>query len=167
MIDTITTDAAAALKHISGSLVALSIQPIGTSWLQAARAAGGDAIALDPMNGSLIGKIDRCRIIVPNNSEAVLTFELALNLYVQWSNESDDVTIAQFGQKSLAKLEQKSKAAGLYYPFVYLNDAGSGENPFSVYGNGKSLPNLRAIRQKYDPTGVFQYLQPGGFKVGL
>lgn len=57
--------------------------------------------------------------------------------------------------------------SSLYYPFVYINDAGMGENPFPLYGNGTSLPTMRAIRQKYDPTGMFQYLQPGGIKLGV
>ena len=90
-----------------------------------------------------------------------------MNLYVEWSNESDDATIAQFAQSILAKLDNSAKAVGLYYPFVYINDAGMGENPFSLYGNGRSLETMRATRSKYDPTAMFQYLQPGGFKLGI
>ncbi len=67
----------------------------------------------------------------------------------------------------LQAIDQKAKAAGLYYPFVFLNDAGPGENPFVTYGGGKSLSRLRQIRQKYDPTQVFQRLMPGGFKLGI
>ena len=52
---TISGDAITALKNISGASVALSIQPIGRSWLEAAKSSGGDAIDLDPGNGSLIG----------------------------------------------------------------------------------------------------------------
>lgn len=90
-----------------------------------------------------------------------------MNLYVEWSDESDDAVVAQFAQDALGTLDQNSKAASLYYPFVYINDAGMGENPFLLYGTGTSLPTMRAIRQKYDPTGMFQYLQPGGFKLGV
>lgn len=56
MFETIKEMALQELKSIPGSQVALSIQPIGVSWLQAARAAGGDAIDLDPADGNLIGK---------------------------------------------------------------------------------------------------------------
>ena len=90
-----------------------------------------------------------------------------MNLVIEWVNESDDATVAQFAQDVLSQLDQKSQAANLYYPFIYVNDAGMGENPFALYGNGTSLPKMRKTRQKYDPTGVFQYLQPGGFKLGV
>ena len=90
-----------------------------------------------------------------------------MNLVLQWRSEADDARIAQFARDMLSQLDQASKNAGLYYPFVYINDSGSGENPFALYGKGKSLAKMRAIRQKYDPTGVFQYLQPGGFKLGM
>ena len=90
-----------------------------------------------------------------------------MNLYVEWAAAEDDAVVAQFAQSVLTTLDQNSKAVGLYYPFIYLNDAGMGENPFLLYGKGKSLPALRAIRQKYDPSGLFQYLQPGGFKLGI
>lgn len=90
-----------------------------------------------------------------------------MNLVVEWVNDSDDATVAQFAQDILGQLDQNSKAADLYYPFIYVNDAGMGENPFVLYGNGTSLPKMRTTRQKYDPTSVFQYLQPGGFKLGV
>ena len=90
-----------------------------------------------------------------------------MNLVIEWVNESDDATVAQFAQDVLGQLDQKSQAANLYYPFIYVNDAGMGENPFASYGNGTSLPKMRKTRQKYDPTGVVQYLQPGGFKHGV
>ena len=54
----------AALKDTSASSIALSIQPIGKSWLEAARGAGGDAIDLDPNNGDLIG-MERAYIVRP------------------------------------------------------------------------------------------------------
>jgi len=90
-----------------------------------------------------------------------------MNLYVEWLNESDDARVAQFAQNILAKLDQNAKAADLYYPFVYINDAGMGESPFPQYGKGKSLQAMRTTRQKYDPSAMFQYLQPGGFKLGV
>ena len=73
-----------------------------------------------------------------------------MNLVVEWVDESDD---AQFAQDVLGQLDQRSKKAGLYYPFIYINDAGMGENPFALYGNGTSLPRMRTTRQRYDPTG--------------
>ena len=67
----------------------------------------------------------------------------------------------------LETIDQRSKAAGLYYPFIFLNDAGPGKSPFVTYGKGKSLLTLRRIRKQYDPAEVFQRLLPGGFKLGV
>lgn len=92
---------------------------------------------------------------------------LALNLYLRWSSASDDSLITQFGQQALLKLQSRAEERNLTYPFVYLNDAGAGQDPFALYGGGRSLPRMRAVRQTYDPSGVFQDLQPGGFKIGV
>ena len=92
---------------------------------------------------------------------------LALNLYLRWSNAADDVSITHFAQQALLRLRAEAEQKNVSYPFVYLNDAGAGQDPFVLYGGGRSLAKLRSVRQAYDPNGVFQYLQPGGFKLGL
>jgi len=89
------------------------------------------------------------------------------DLSCHWYNPADDALITRFSLSILETIDQRSKAAGLYYPFVFLNDAGPGESPFVTYGKGKSLSTLRHIRQQYDPTAVFQRLMPGGFKLGV
>lgn len=143
--DSITALAISSLKDVEGSQVSLSVQPVATSWLKAAKAAGGDAIDLDPADGNFI----------------------AFNLYTRWSNAADDAVVKKFTQGALDALEKASRAQGLYYPFLYLNDAGGDEDVYSFYGKGKSLARMRAIRRQYDPNGVFQTLQPGGFKLGV
>jgi hypothetical protein len=42
------------LKNTTGTSSSLAMQPITTSWLQAARDAGGDAIDLDPADGPFL-----------------------------------------------------------------------------------------------------------------
>ena len=91
----------------------------------------------------------------------------ALNLYARWINPLDDSLITSFMQEVLATLVQQSKNQGLDYPFFDLNDAGPCQDIFSQYDYGESLGQLRQTRQKYDPLGVFQNLQPGGFKIGV
>lgn len=93
--------------------------------------------------------------------------ELAFNLYLRWSKTSDDQFMMQFATSVLAAVDQQAKAQNISYPFLFLNDAAAGQDIFASYGKGKSLPRLRRIRGKYDPDGVFQNLQPGGFKVGV
>lgn len=82
-----------------------------------------------------------------------------------WENESDDAQMIAWGKDIVADLTQKAKAAGVYYPFIYMNDAAAGEKPFPLYGKGKSLPLLKAIQQKYDPQGLLKNLEASGFKL--
>lgn len=159
---TITGAALAQLNQIEGCYVGLSFQPVTKSWLAAAQAAGGDALDLDPADGDFIG--------LPRffpNSTSVLTTEAAFNLYLRWSEPADDSYMVQFATTVLSSVERQARSLGILYPFLFMNDAAAGEQVLQSYGKGTSLPRLRQIRRQYDPDGVFQYLQPGGFKVGL
>lgn len=70
-----------------------------------------------------------------------------------------------WGKGVTANLTARAKAMGLYYPFVYMNDAAAGQNPFPLYGKGKSLPRLLAVQEKYDRKGFFKYFLASGFKL--
>jgi hypothetical protein len=142
--DTVTVDAVKNLKNLTGVNVGISYQWVPKSWLQAAKQSGGDAIDIDPSNGDL----------------------LILNLVTQWQSAADDDTIANWTNSVIELLKKKATALGLYFPFIYLNDAQEGANPFPLYGNGKSLQKLLTTRRKYDKDAVFQDLMPGGFKLG-
>jgi hypothetical protein len=65
----------------------------------------------------------------------------------------------------LNRIERQAKAAGIYYPFRYLNDAGKGQRVLQLYGNGKSFAKMKAVAAKYDPNSVFQKLLSGAFKL--
>ncbi|KAI0179441.1 hypothetical protein GGR52DRAFT_306858 [Hypoxylon sp. FL1284] len=143
--ETIPPIALSMLGNVQNSFVGLSMQPITRSHSQAARDAGGDCMDLDPSDGDFI----------------------AFNLVVQYTNEADDATVTAFNTKALQALDNASKAANIYYPFQFLNDAGAGEQVLRMYGKGQSLARMRSIRSAYDPDAVFQDLMPGGFKVGV
>lgn len=67
-----------------------------------------------------------------------------------WENEADDELVYKFSNYFISTLEERSKAAGLHYPVVYLNDAATTEKPFQTYGkNGSSLKKLKTIRDRY------------------
>lgn len=48
--------------------------------------------------------------------------------------------------------------------FVYLNYAGSEQDPLGAYGVS-NIKLMKDVAAKYDPTGVFQTRVPGGFKI--
>jgi len=45
-----------------------------------------------------------------------------------------------------------------------LNYADNTQDPLASYGSA-SVKKMKAAAKKYDPSGVFQKLVPGGFKI--
>ncbi|KAI1129935.1 FAD-binding domain-containing protein [Nemania abortiva] len=48
--------------------------------------------------------------------------------------------------------------------FIYLNYADSDQSPLSTYGEA-NIKLMKEVAAKYDPSGVFQTLIPGGYKI--
>ncbi|KAI9653420.1 MAG: hypothetical protein M1821_007085 [Bathelium mastoideum] len=142
--ETVVPATMAQLKNIKNCYVSVTLQSVSTNWMKQAKASGGDPISLDPSKGNA----------------------LALVMFIQWSDPADDNTVTAFAADVLTKLRNAAQAAKLDYPFTYLNDAASGEQIYQYYGQGSSFPKMRQVSQKYDPDGTFQYLMPGGFKIG-
>lgn len=69
--------------------------------------------------------------------------------------------IKQFLDASTADLEKDAKTNNIYYPWLFLNDAGIEQDPIATYGYGESRAKMIAIANKYDPLGVFQKNVPG------
>lgn len=55
-VDQTLKPALTALSEVTGASLTMEIEPISKLWLQAARDAGGDAIDLDPDDGSFVSK---------------------------------------------------------------------------------------------------------------
>ncbi|KAL4922537.1 cytochrome P450 [Aspergillus aurantiobrunneus] len=143
-----TTFIEAATEQVSDLpdlLTSITYQTITEDWLDAARASGGDAIDLDPADGAFL-------VLLISNT---------------WTDAGHDDRVTTFSENVIAEIDSRARAAGVHYPFVNLNDAGPGQAPFETYGNGRSLRRLQRIRRRYDPSGVFQTLSPGGFKLGV
>ncbi|KAM0200592.1 hypothetical protein ACHAPQ_007832 [Fusarium lateritium] len=81
-----------------------------------------------------------------------------------WSHESDDARMEKFFRDVNAKILEKLQAANLTSKYHYLNDADKGQPVFESYA-AKNLKKLKAIREKYDPEGLYTDQMPGGFKV--
>ena len=89
----------------------------------------------------------------------------AMLLASDYADAADDAYVTDFLKTLTADIDAKAKAAGLYYPFIFLNDAGGWQKTLSLYGQGKSFPRLQAVAKRYDPEEVFQRLDGGAFKV--
>ncbi|KXH68837.1 FAD binding domain-containing protein [Colletotrichum salicis] len=71
-----------------------------------------------------------------------------VNVWSRWQNVKDDDAIYRAQQR----MEERTNKASQF------------QDPFAGYGQDNKY-RLRSISQTYDPTGVFQELSPGGFKV--
>jgi hypothetical protein len=79
-----------------------------------------------------------------------------------WENAEDDAVVRGVAISTAEKWEELGNTRGSYLPFEYMNDASRDENPLGSYPVA-NLNRLKAIATKYDPFGVFQTLQNGGF----
>jgi hypothetical protein len=62
------------------------------------------------------------------------------------------------------RLQAEAVKRGLASDFIYMNYASPWQDPLASYG-AANLERLRQVAKVYDPTGVFQRLQPGYFKL--
>lgn len=53
--DIVIDGALAQLQNVTNCSLSLAFQPITQAWLEAARVSGGDAIDLDPNDGTFLG----------------------------------------------------------------------------------------------------------------
>jgi hypothetical protein len=96
-----------------------------------------------------------------SNADGPLTL---INIAISWSNIADDTRIFAAARNSINRMRAKSVAMGLDHRFLYMNYAALEQDVITSYG-ATNKAKLKAIAKKYDPTGVFQTLQPGYFKL--
>jgi hypothetical protein len=89
-----------------------------------------------------------------------------INFNMRWSNPSDNIELRRLFKLLIERSKDAAKEHGVYHRFIFQNHAFEEEDVFGSYGR-ENLRRLRQIRQKVDPEGVFQILQPGYFKLGL
>ena len=81
-----------------------------------------------------------------------------------WSNSTDDTRVLQANRNIVQRTVAQAKKWGLDSEYLYMNYASQFQDVIGSYGS----PNVRRLKQvalKYDPSRVFQTLQPGYFKL--
>ncbi|KAL7911482.1 hypothetical protein GGI35DRAFT_477200 [Trichoderma velutinum] len=87
-----------------------------------------------------------------------------VDMTIAYTNAADDATVQTAIQNIVSQQKSYLSKQGLLIPFVYLNYADKSQDPISSYGSA-SKAKLQAVSKKYDPKGLFQTANPGGYKL--
>lgn len=79
-----------------------------------------------------------------------------------WKNAKDENLVREACRKIAETAERVAQKNGTYLPFIYSNYASRDQNPLASYGI-ENVQELKAIARRYDPAGIFQTLQNGGW----
>jgi hypothetical protein len=117
-----------------------------------------------------VGSITDAQDVQPSFSLQVLTepiidgpLMLAL-VAISWSNSADDDRLYKFAKTLRDRSMAAAEAVGKDNDYIYMNYGSPYQDVVAGYG-AMNKAKLKAISKKYDPTGVFEVLQPGYFKL--
>ncbi|CAN9164842.1 unnamed protein product [Alternaria alternata] len=132
----------ATVADVEKILLIMAVQPITKSAAKAMQKNGGNALGIDPENGPYF----------------------VLNFNAAWNNKEDEAKFHTVIANIIKLVKAEAKRRNLDNNFVYLNYASEYQDPIGNYGV-KNKQRLMEVSKRYDPKQVFQYLQPGGFKL--
>jgi hypothetical protein len=89
-----------------------------------------------------------------------------MDIDFQWGDVADDTQVKNIMNGIISKSTALAQSRGLYNRYLYENYAYIEQDVFSGYGEANKN-RLIKISRDYDPEGVFQYLQPGYFKLRI
>jgi hypothetical protein len=93
-----------------------------------------------------------------------LIHEIVVLVTALWTNTSASALIQEAARKIIQEVDDIAESKRSKHRFLYLNYANANQDPLSSYGQ-TNLNVLKKVARKYDPKGVFQTQEPGGFKV--
>ncbi|KAF1847782.1 FAD-binding domain-containing protein [Cucurbitaria berberidis CBS 394.84] len=131
-----------SIVNATNLIPAVSLQVLTEPLLEKTATKGGNTLGLDAKDGPLL---------------------LAL-VAIKWSNSADDDRINRFAARVKDRALAAATAQGKASPYLYMNYGSPYQNVVAGYGP-ENQARLKAISEKYDPTNVFERLQPGYFKL--
>jgi hypothetical protein len=93
---------------------------------------------------------------------------LGLAIATEWTENAEDELARKQIRELISTIESTARKGGHLLDFQFMNDASYIQSPLKSYGS-EMLEFLKTTSQKYDPQGIFQEKQNGGFllsKVG-
>jgi FAD/FMN-containing dehydrogenase len=125
-----------------------------------AASRGGNMLGLENVEEDQIGKLTHHL-----GPSIVLTPPiLVVWLLSRWDDAQYDDVMTDARAQLVDSIVEVAKRRGTLSPFVYVNYAAPEQDPLCGYGS-ENAAFLREVAEEYDPTGVFQKLMPGGFKI--
>jgi hypothetical protein len=137
----ITFDEFAKIRDVAGIVPANTLQVITVPQLEQMQKKGGNALGLSPSDGPIF----------------------LINLSCRWDNIDDDERVLRANANVIRRMQREAERRGRVNGYLYMNYASQFQDVIASYG--ESTEKLKSIARKYDPTGVFQRLQPGYFKL--
>ncbi|KAF1918568.1 hypothetical protein BDU57DRAFT_547586 [Ampelomyces quisqualis] len=129
------------IRDVQGIVPANTLQIITVPQLEQMQKKGGNALGLQPAAGPI----------------------LLINLSVRWANTEDDARVQQANANIIRRYREEAARRDMVNDYLYMNYASQYQDVINSYG--KSTGKLKTVANKYDPTQVFQTLQPGYFKL--
>ncbi|KAG9258787.1 FAD binding domain-containing protein [Emericellopsis atlantica] len=130
------------LADVEGANPVLIFQGITTEQIKHMSARGGNPLGINLADGPLY----------------------LIHVACWWSNAEDDERVYSWISNLLTRIESEASALGKQNDYIYMNYGSLYENVIANYGPD-NVDKLNSIAKFYDPTAVFQKLQPGHFKL--
>lgn len=136
------------------------VQPISPLFTEHSEERGGNVVGLDQFGDKVL--VSEC-LVMPLSREPLLIC-LVFLAFPSWNSAADDALFSGAINAQIDAINGFAASLGKANPWIYTNYADKSQNPLAGYG-AANLAKIKAAATKYDPTSVFQRLQPGGFKI--
>ena len=87
---------------------------------------------------------------------------LGVHVTIEWASPDSDADSIGLIQSMGGTIQSAAIRNGADLPYIFMNDAYDGQPVLPGYGVER-LEKLRGIANTYDPEGIFQRLQNGGW----
>jgi hypothetical protein len=155
-----------ALANFTGASsggLSYTIQPVSSAVAAFQQQRGGSPFTVQPVDQDC-----KYKPVLASEGEQIRESRLTnarllgIVIPVGWSDPENDSAAMGAANTLLSSTRSKAKAGGDLLDLVFMNDAAANQSPLRSYGTNP-LNKLQRIARAYDPEGVFQNLQYGGF----
>ncbi|PGH28553.1 hypothetical protein GX50_08705 [[Emmonsia] crescens] len=130
------------IKNVASIVPALTLQAITPDMITKMNKNGGNALGLETCGTPLL-------LVLVN---------------VMWADKADDEAVLKAISGIINAVKTEAKSRNKLNGFIYMNYASQFQNVVESYGPANHK-RLMQVAKRYDPSRVFQKLQPGYFKL--